>query len=138
MPNGKLIIDEITKEMNAKGYEIINDVRKYALIDASDYGVPQKRKRVILLGLRKKSYPNTDIQDLIKKFYLSYLPKYKKEIITVKEAIGDLPPLFPRFINEKPSHNSVESNISWHFPRFHSLRDVKIFRHLAEDIYRAS
>lgn len=49
-----------------------------AVVDVSDYGVPQKRKRVIILGLRKEIYGDQS-PILIKKFYEEILPSYKLE-----------------------------------------------------------
>jgi DNA (cytosine-5)-methyltransferase 1 len=45
---GGLIIDEIVEEFNRAGYDV-----QYALLDAVDYGVPQYRRRVIIIGSRK-------------------------------------------------------------------------------------
>jgi len=135
MPDGTPIIDLIRRDISAKGYEIINDIKKYAVIDATQYNVPQKRKRVILIGLNKSYFKNKDIQEELKKFYTIILPKYKgKKIINVGEAIGDLPKCMPLYTNNKPSHITPKTNITWQIPRYHSLRDVKIFQMLAKDI----
>lgn len=67
----------ILKEFSECGYEV-----NYKLLDARDYGVPQERKRVVVVGLRK---------DLGKKFEFpaaTYLGKH----VNLKQAIGDLPP----------------------------------------------
>lgn len=135
MPDGTPIIDLIRRDMLDNGYEIIDDIRKYALLDASDFNVPQARKRVILIGMNKEYFKNKDIQKELKKFYTEILPKYKgKKKITVEEAIGDLPKCIPTFKDVKPSHITPETDITWHIPRYHGLRDVKIFKMLEEDI----
>lgn len=135
MPDGTPIIDLIRRDMNDNGYEIIDDIKKYALLDASDFNVPQTRKRVILIGLNKEYFKNKDIQKELRKFYTEIIPKYKGEKkITVEEAIGDLPKCLPTYKNTRPSHISPETNITWHVPRYHGLRDVKIFKMLEEDI----
>ena len=57
--------------------------------------------------------------------------------MTVKEAIGNLPSLFPVSINngKKISHKQEGKKIFLnHSPRFHSERDIKIFKELADDI----
>ena len=107
-----------------------------AIINAADYDVPQNRKRVILVGLNKSIYKNkSNRQKLIQKFYSSILPKYRgTRIKTVGEAIGDLPPCLPLFSDERPSHTVPECNVSWHYSRFNSVRDVRIFQMLAKDI----
>lgn len=59
------------------GYDVVVPIQ---VLDAADHGVPQRRRRVFVLGHRKgtaaPTYPNKN-------------PKR----ITVQEAIGDLPPL---------------------------------------------
>lgn len=47
MENG-LVIDRIVKEFSEIGYNV-----SYQLVNASDYGVPEDRKRVIIVGYRK-------------------------------------------------------------------------------------
>ena len=44
-------------------------IKKYAVLDASDFNVPQTRKRVILIGVNKKYFKNKDIQKELLKFY---------------------------------------------------------------------
>lgn len=60
------------------GYEI-----SWKLVDANDYGVPETRQRVIIVGYRK---------DLHKKFVFPEPKSYKP---TLKDAIGDLPDAVP-------------------------------------------
>lgn len=135
MPDGTPIMNLIKRDIEDKGYEVIDDIRKYAIVNAADYDVPQARKRVILVGLNKKYFGNVDRQELLQKFYIEILPKYKgHKVISVKEAIGDLPPCYPLFTDKRPSHTVPQSNITWHYSRFNSVRDVKIFEMLARDI----
>lgn len=137
MPDGTPITKLITEGFTSIGYEIIEDLKKFAKIDASEYGVPQNRERLIILGIRKNICGNT--QELLREFYSGILPQYKvKKKKTVEEAIGDLPALYP-VITEKTSPRRIgytkpECNISWHRARHHSLRDVEIYGMLAEDI----
>ena len=74
------IIDNLKFAFKSIGYHI-----KQQVINAADYGVPQKRNRVILVGLKKNiefKFPEpTHSADGIN------LPKY----ISVQEALGDLP-----------------------------------------------
>lgn len=135
MPDGTPIIDLIRRDIENKNFEIIKDIRKYAVLDASDYNVPQNRKRVILVGLNKKYFKNYDRQVLLQDFYENILPKYKSnKKITVEEAIGDLPKCLPLYSDTRPSHTVPETDITWQYSRFNSVRDVKIFKMLAEDI----
>ena len=42
-------VNFITKKLSECGYEV-----KYELLDAVDYNVPQTRKRVFIIGVKKK------------------------------------------------------------------------------------
>lgn len=138
MPGNESIISRITKSFQKAGYFIIDDLRKYAVVNAADYGVPQKRKRVIIIGVNVSKLskdPRTALLD----FYTEILPSFKnKNQITVDQAIGDLPKIFP--VNGKPNHTSGKMShkisgfmVANHVPRFHSQRDQKIFSELAAD-----
>lgn len=133
-PDGVLITEKIKKAINNIGYEIINDIGKVAVINASDYGVPQSRKRVIILGIRTDCVKDT--QQMLEVFYHKILPKYKVEKkFTVADAIGDLPPCLP--LNKpsaRVSHSTPICFTTWHTPRFHSQRDMETFRMLAYDL----
>jgi len=67
----------------------------YKLLDAKDYGVPQERKRVIIVGYHEK---------LGKKFEF---PESNSKLLTLKDAIGDLP--VPASAKEK---NKTNQNLS--------------------------
>lgn len=136
-PTGEPIINVIKKTFFEAGYEIISDLEK-AVIDFSEYGVPQNRSRIIILGLRRDIYKD-DAQRLINDFYFKILPEFKCDSKkTVKEAIGDLPSLYPteeyKVGKKRYSHSFVENGIMNHDPRWHSKRDQKIFAMLADDI----
>ncbi len=69
----KLLTEILEKEFDKIGYKI-----KYKVLTASDYGVPQQRKRVVFLGFKKSEEKIPDF------------PKAKQKRVCVKEAIGDL------------------------------------------------
>lgn len=137
-PTGEPIINIIRKAFDEAGYIMISDLSK-AIIDFSEYGVPQNRKRIIILGLCKEIYKDKT-NDLLEYFYLTLLPKYKvKRKLTVKEAIGDLEPLYPlqeeiKVNRKRLSHSLPKLPKENHYSRWHSKRDQKIFKMLAEDI----
>ncbi len=136
-PNGTPITTLIKQGFESIGYEIINELDKYAIVNASEYGVAQNRTRVIIVGVKKRNRSN--IQGFLKKFYVDILPKYKsKEIKTVKEMINDLPKCMPIYDEEshkkRISHTTPECDVTWHVPRYANLRDMDTFRILAEDI----
>lgn len=135
-PDGEPIIEKIKKRFDECGYTILENLKK-AIIDVSEYGVPQNRKRVIILGVSKKYFgEKADI--IVNEFYNKYLNKYKTNKTTVRDAIGDLPKLLPtdeyKKGGKKYSHLFKECKISNHIPRFHSERDKKIFHLLEKDI----
>ncbi|ENG6107315.1 DNA cytosine methyltransferase [Serratia liquefaciens] len=71
------------------------DLTKY-IIRAEDYGIPQARHRVILLGIREDRYKDK-------------LPKLvRQETVSVKDAIGDLPSLRSLLSKEKDSNTLWE------------------------------
>ena len=136
-PNDKKIIEIIEEEFRKSGYIISNKIQKYGGVDASKYGVPQRRKRVILLGVRKDIDSLDSIYDKIDNFYNVILPKYQQKEVTVEEAIGDLPKISPIWDEERRTNKkaySYQEGINWHVPRYHNLRDMDIFKMLAEDI----
>lgn len=137
-PHGKKVSEIIPQEFSKKGYEILSKL-KGAIVNAADYNVPQNRKRVIIVGIRRKSFENIDIQKMLDDFYTNILPSHKgKNIITVKDAIGTMPPLEPYWDeahhSKRQSHSIPSCNVTWHVPRYNNLRDMDTFRLLAEDL----
>lgn len=74
--NGDKIFDKIIEEMEMLDYKI-----EYKLLDAKDFGVPQSRKRVIIIGWKEDlnfQYPNFETV---------------KNDININELFSDLPKL---------------------------------------------
>lgn len=135
-PSGTPIRELIKAGFESIGYAIIDDL-KNAVVNASDYGVPQNRNRVIIVGIDKTIYENYKL--ILEHFYNELLPKYKRnKKKTVREAIDDLPkcmPIFDEISHKKRiSHTTPECSITWHIPRYSNLRDMDTFRILEEDI----
>ncbi len=137
-PGGISIIDRISESFQNVGYSIINDLRKNALVNAADFGVPQNRKRLIIIGVdnhRIKTEPIFALND----FYSSILPAFKViKKKTVKEALNGLPAILPenraiKVNGRKVSHEAHGPIIANHIPRYHSKRDQEIFTELAKD-----
>lgn len=128
-PGGISIIDRIRETFDSIGYYIYDNLRD-AVFDVADYGVPQHRNRIIIFGVNKNEFKN--YKDIVTDFYNLMRSNKCKTKMTVQEAIGDLPKIFP----DKDGNYSLQedTNISWHKPRKHSLRDQKIFNLLAKDI----
>lgn len=72
----KSVLADFVEVLQNEGYNV-----KYKVVYCPDYGIPQTRKRLVLLASRLGNI------DLIS-------PTHKKEnYVTVKDVIGDLPPL---------------------------------------------
>ena len=98
--NGKLIFPQILNALG-KEYKLVEDPSTL-LYNTANYGVPQIRKRIIIMGVRKdiEDKEAIDLYNGVKK--TNYDPdmsesqrKGLKRFIDVKEAIGDLPPVAP-------------------------------------------
>ena len=141
-PDGTPIVKKIQESFDKAGYCVISDFKE-AVFDVADYGIPQHRKRVIILGVNKERFVDPSIcHTIIDEFYNVIMPKKKKAAKrkTVRDAIGDLPVLIPSktIIHQgghKYSHVPIDGDgVPNNSPRFHSERDQKIFRLLSEDI----
>ena len=137
-PGDRPIIEIIRESFEDAGYHILKDLNK-AVIDFTDYGVPQNRKRIIILGVSKDVFGN-DSDRIIEEFYEKALPKYKTEKkSTVYEAIGDLPKLYPldhdiKFEGIRTRYSLPEPPVPNHIARWQSDRDISIFKILTEDL----
>ena len=134
----RLIIEIIREEFENAGYRVLSDLSQ-AVVDMTEYGVPQNRKRIIILGLSKEEYGD-DCDDMLERYYQKILPSYKtKTVATVRDAIGDLPKLCPlpkteKYEGKNISHNLPDPWVDNHIARWQSERDIRIFRLLEEDI----
>jgi DNA (cytosine-5)-methyltransferase 1 len=138
MPDGTPIVDKIRRAFSDIGYEIIDDIKK-TVFDLTEYGVPQNRTRLVILGVRKAEFPKQSGQ-MLRDFYCDIMPKQHSNKQTVGDAIGDLPGLYPldkdTVVNgKKHSHGLVrDGEVENHIPRYHNRRDVNLFKMLASDI----
>lgn len=76
--SGELLLPKIVREFDKCGYNV-----DYKIIDASNYGVVQKRERLILVGYRKDLLLNNSFFDC--------LDEYIESAPTIKELFEDLP-----------------------------------------------
>jgi DNA (cytosine-5)-methyltransferase 1 len=74
--NDGMILQELTEQLARLGYDV--DVR---VLRASDFGVPQHRKRVFVVGVRKG--------------VAFYWPPAVTKSVSLRDAIGDLPRVDP-------------------------------------------
>lgn len=137
-PGDRYIIEIIRESFDEVGYCLLADLSE-AIIDFTEYGVPQNRKRIIIFGVRKDCFGENS-ERIVEDFYKVYLPKYKvKKKKTVFEAIGDLPKLYPvaediKINGTRTRHTLPEPMVDNHIARWQSDRDVGIFKLLTEDI----
>ena len=92
--------EKIIKEMEKLGYRVT-----YNLYDARNYGVPQERKRVIIVGYRRDlgftfSPPEPTHS---KSIYSSLVGLTLQKWVTLKQAISDLPQAVPALDKNKPN-----------------------------------
>ena len=130
-PGGKHVTERIYEAFTNIGYEIYEPKNLVsAVFDAVDFGVPQYRRRVIIIGIKK------DSQMKLSDFYSSInREKSNSPRRTVRDAIAAFPKIYPL---EKPiregranvSHRVYEQseNITQHQPRYHAPREVGIFK----------
>lgn len=122
--NGKLIINDIFRDM--KKYYNILEKKADILLNAVDFGVPQERKRVIIIGVRKDL--NIDIQDVYND--LTEITK-KEKVVTVSEAISDLPKLFAGEGKEEISY--TPKKVSEYVKKLRDKKDIKLYHHRARN-----
>jgi DNA (cytosine-5)-methyltransferase 1 len=133
-PGNIKVTIRIKKETDNIKYYIPENLSD-CVFDLSKYGVPQKRKRVIIFGINKKL---KNYKKISEKFYKTLRSLETKRAKTVQDAIGDLEKLFPlnkiSRINGRKFSHKINSKKVDHSPRFHNERDIKIFKLLAKDI----
>ncbi|WP_308267490.1 DNA cytosine methyltransferase [Prevotella sp.] len=138
-PDGYPIVNRIKDTFLEAGYKVADNFRD-TLFEVADYGVPQHRKRVIIIGVRIEDFGDDITSQMISDFYKNVMPSLRKPQRTVADAIGDLPKIYPleepiKEKGKKYSHAPILSEIVLnHIPRFHSKRDIEVFRFLADDI----
>lgn len=129
-PGDIFVIDRIFDAFEKIGYEIRKPtLMKKSVYSANDFSVPQDRKRVIIIGVKKDS-------DLCLEDFYTALDEIKatKAKKTVRDVIGNLPKFKPlnkpyKIGRRNVSHELIgEEFILQHSPRYHNKRDMKIFK----------
>ena len=121
--NGEYIFipDYVEKEL-CENYRF----NKNRIVNAMDYGVPQSRQRYIYLMVRNDEGTEWEF------------PKKDNHIITMREAIGDLPSLDPcvrekeekwRFPNYEEKRLRGLEVSKWHYPPTHSWKQIEWMMH---------
>jgi DNA (cytosine-5)-methyltransferase 1 len=121
--NKEIVIDIITSELRDLGYEV-----EYRILEAIDYGVPQIRKRLIVIASKikldnpfpKKTYTTMSQLDL--------LTGNLKKCPTLWDAISDLPEIEAREGKEESEYSKPPLN---DYQRFLRQGSNKLFNHKA-------
>ncbi len=134
-PGGKPVKERIFEAFSNIGYEIRTPEKlKDSVYCAEDYETPQKRNRLIIIGVKQGG--NLQLED----FYNSLTAhKSTEPCKTVRDAIGNLPALIPlpeveKIGRSKVSHTQVSGEpVDKHYCRYHGARDQKLFRKWLEN-----
>lgn len=129
-PGDTPVTNRIFEAFMEIGYKIRTpELLKKSVYTASELGVPQKRNRVIIIGVNKSSKLN--LEELYNEIDSLKQNAHSK---TVFDAIGNLPKYKPlksttKIDGKNISHKLIGNRvIKYHEARFHSQRDVGIFR----------
>ena len=92
MPNGTTVPEEIRKRMDKLDYEVSQQ-----LVCASDYGVPQKRYRVLIVGIDRNLNSNgitrfdfTKLDELIIKYKIPSEKNGTGDKLVIVEILKDV------------------------------------------------
>lgn len=140
-PGEKPVRERIYESFKEIGYDIRtpNELKK-SVYCAEDFDVPQKRNRIIIIGTQIGSKME------VEEFYESLnFHKSTNPHKTVRDAIGNMPRLFPKEKIEKVgrkniSHEQREGEpINLHAPRYHGERDQRLITEwLSNNMNKAS
>lgn len=121
------IIDDISKKLG-EHYNISKDLNK-CVLNSVNYGVPQIRKRVIIIGVRKDI--KIDVEDIYSSIKITHnetagLQNRKKDPVTVRDAIADLPFLYP---GEGKDSIKFEYKLDNEYLKHIGDKDLEVLRH---------
>jgi DNA (cytosine-5)-methyltransferase 1 len=128
-PGNKLVTERIYEAFKVSGYNILDPKKlQTATFTATDFGVAQKRNRVIIIGVKNDS--DFDLNCIYSAIKAQTL---KEKKTTVKDAIGHLPSIKPLKMAKREngknfSHQLLDIQDKLHSPRFHNSRDISIFQ----------
>lgn len=106
---GDSVIDIIVEEFSNSGYDV-----KVETLDSSDYGVPQKRRRVFVVGFR------TDLNLSSINYYPQPFTVEEEQKLSIKDAISDLPQIGAGQGKEEQSYEMSPENDYQKFMRENS------------------
>jgi DNA (cytosine-5)-methyltransferase 1 len=93
------------------GYQVI-----HGLVDAADYGVPQNRQRVLILGSRDHEFEEQSLEDILKPSHLG-----PSNWLTLKKALSPLREKSPEYLRYTPDRervmNLIPAGMNWRWLR---------------------
>lgn len=142
---GGKVVEQIKKDFRSAGFKNV----KSEVINAVDYGVPQRRKRIFFIATRKMHniifpqkthFPKSKLDRKL-------LDPNSNDHVTVWDAIGDLPQVYkpirggktkdaPKQYNKKPACNyqrwlrQNSKKVHNHITRWHRKKDHVVFSHM--------
>lgn len=144
--NGEHIVNRITKELG-KHYKV-----KLEVLNSANYGVPQIRKRVIIIGVREDISLDIDTvySSVVKTHYDPEMSDTErcglKKYVTVRDAIEELPKIFPgqgaKTVPFKSKRNNEflktivkkgSSVLLDHVARNHNDKDIERYRVMSKE-----
>lgn len=147
---GERIVNKIVAALG-ENYKVKFDPET-SVLNSANYGVPQIRKRVIIIGVRKDLpiAPETLYAGIKKTHYDPEMAEEKrgnlKKYVTVKDAIAELPFLYPGqgkpvvdFHSERNNEflqkirRKEDSILTDHVARNHNERDIERYRLMSEN-----
>lgn len=145
-PQGVKIFEKIISEMR-KTYNVVDDPN-VLLLNAANYGVPQVRERVIIIGVKKGGKIKATPEEIYKLITKTHSPNGENgthKYVTVKDAISDLPNLKAgegvenAHRDESINNDYLEKIVSPdgvirnHIARNHNEKDQERYRILSEN-----
>ena len=137
-PGDQLVTERVFKSFSKIGYSIRTPENlKKSVYNAAHFGVAQARRRVIIIGVRNTTRNRDDLAAIHK---LETIYNAIDQSIdarskpSVRSAIGDLPSFTP-VLGKKTYYrrqSQKDLTIAFHKPRFHSKRDIRIFKEWLE------
>lgn len=144
--NGEHIVNRIVNELS-ENYDV-----KLEVLNSANFGVPQNRKRVIIIGVKKTYKIDIDLvySSIKKTHYDPEMPKAErkglKKYVTVRNAIEELPKIFPgqgsKCIPFKSERNNaflrkiVKKDFEMlldHIARNHNDKDIERYRVMSKE-----
>ena len=133
-PGNIHVTQRVYDAFHKAGYQIREPKHlKKSVYSADEFGVPQKRRRVIIIGVRKNS--GLDLEKIYSEIDSQRKPNAKSN---VEDCILKLPKLIPienrlRNNGKRNSHkledkSKKDNNLTLHEPRFHNPRDINFFK----------